>query len=199
MTTAVMRTCEQIARTEGLAGGLAAALADTDVTALAPGRYAAVPGHQVPEGAQVRTHRLADYEDIVFVACPGERPQPCMETVELARAMAAVRLGVVRRLLDDAVTHLTERVMGDEPLIRKQLITGAVADILAEIELLRGYADCQRDPAAVGDLHGRLDELGWQVLKLFGAAGYLADHPARALYVSALVANTWIDRTGVAE
>ena len=50
------------------------------------------------------------------------------------------------------------------------------------------------DPEALADLHSQLDELGWEVTKLFGAAGYMTDHPARALYVSALVASAWIDR-----
>jgi alkylation response protein AidB-like acyl-CoA dehydrogenase len=164
--------CEQIARDEGLAAGLSAALAGTEVGSAAPGRYAAVPARDVPAGAAV---------------------------VEVGRLIAAVRLGVVRRLLDEAVEHLSGRVVGDEPLVRKQLIVGAIADIIAEVELLRAYANSQQDPDALADLHTKLDDLGWQVLQLFGAAGYIADHPGRALYVSALVANTWVDRTGVTE
>lgn len=194
--TIVMRECEQIARNEGLAAGLAAALSGTEVIATAPGRYAAIPAREVPAGAAVRTHTLADLEDITFVECPGQRPAGTLGLVEIGKLVAAVRLGLVRGLLDQAVEHLSGRMVGDEPLVRKQLITGAIADIIAEVELLRAYANSQQDPDAVGDLHTKLDDLGWQVAKLFGAAGYIADHPGRALYVSALVANTWIDRTG---
>jgi hypothetical protein len=195
----VMSQCEQIARDDGLAAGLAAALAGTEVTATAPGRYAAVPRRDVPDGAAVRTHSLADLEDIVFVECPGERPVGTYGLGEIGRLFASVRIGMVRRLLDQAVEHLSGRIVGDEPLIRKQLITGAVADIMAELELLRAYVRTQHDPDALGDLHAQLDDLGWQVTQFFGAAGYMADHPVRALYVSALVANTWIDRNGAAE
>lgn len=191
--------CEHIARDEGLAAGLAAALAGIDVDAIAPGRYAAVPARDVPAGAAVYAHSLADREDIAFVACPGERPAGSVGLAEVGRLLAAVRLGVVRRLLDEAVEHLSGRVVGDEPLVRKQLIVGAIADIIAEVETLRAYANSQQDPDALGDVHTKIDDLGWQVLQLFGAAGYIADHPGRALYVSALVANTWVDRTGATE
>jgi hypothetical protein len=195
----VTQECERIARDAGLAAGLAAALAGTPVQATAPGRYAAVPEADVPDGQSVRRHSLADREGIVFVECPGERPHRGHGLVELGRLLAAVRLGLVRRLLDQAVEHLGGRIVGDEPLLRKQLITGAIADVMAEVELLRAYADTQHEPEAVGELHLKLDELGWQVTQLFGAAGYIAEHPVRALHVSTLVANTWIDRTGVSE
>jgi hypothetical protein len=195
MSTA-MGECERLARDEGLAAGLAMALAGIEAVATAPGRFAAVPCPDAPAGTPVRTDSMADREGIVFVECPGERPAGTHSLVEVGRMLAAVRLGIVRRMLDQAVQHLTDRVVGDEPLIRKQLVTGTVADVMAEIELLRGYADAQHDPEALGDLHARLDEMGWQVAKLFGAAGYIADHPARVLYVSALVANTWVDREG---
>jgi hypothetical protein len=194
----VLEQCERIARDEGLAAGLAAALSGTEVSTAAPGSYAAVPASDVPEGAQIRTHSLADREDIVFLACPGERPATDYTLAEIGRLLAAVRIGTVRRLLDEAVAYLTERTVGDEPLIRKQLITGTVGDVAAELEMARAYASVPLSPAALADLHTKLDDLGWQVTQLFGAAGYIADHPVRALYVSALVANTWIDRKGAA-
>ena len=190
----VMQDCEKIARDEGLAAGLAAALSNVDSQASAPGRYAAVPADTVPSRAPVRTHSLAEREDIVFLECPGEGE--AYDLVEIGTRLAGVRLGVVRRLLDQAVEHLESRIVGEEPLLRKQLVTGSVADTMAEVELLRAYAETQHAPDAVADLHDRLDALGWEVLKLFGAAGYMADHPARALYVSALVANSWVDRNG---
>ncbi|WP_165984854.1 acyl-CoA dehydrogenase family protein [Streptomyces sp. YIM 98790] len=202
--TTLLHRAERTARQEGLAAGLAAALSALSerpalsgrgAAAAAPGPWAALPAPDVPPGARVRTHPLADREEIAFVACPGPRPAGTPEQAEAARLIAAVRLGIVRRLLDEAVEHLSERTAGDEPLIRKQLITGAVADIIAEVELLREHAlTGDDDPEALADLHNRLDDLGWQVAKLFGASGYIADHPARALYVSALVANVWTDR-----
>jgi len=202
--SAGLRDCERIARGEGLAAGLGAALDGAGLTgevatAVAPGRYAAVPAGYAPAGLPVCGHSIADLEGIAFVQCAAVRPPGPAALAEFARLLAAVRLGLLRRLLDMAVAHLSERTSGDEPLIRKQLITGTIADVMAGIELARVTADCHLDHDARADLHSRLDDLGWEVTKLFGAAGYITDHPVRALYVSALVASAWIDREKVPE
>ncbi len=187
-----MRECELVARSDGLAAGLGLALLGVDVLAVAPGRWAAVPSRQAPIGAKTRTHRLAEPEGIVFVACPGDRPQATPGLLRTGKLLAAVRLGLVRRLLDLAVEHLAGRTTGGEPLLSKQLLSGDIANVIADVELLRVYARCQHDLAAMAELHRQLGELGWQVTKLFGAIGYLADYPVRALYVAVLVADTWL-------
>lgn len=108
--------------------------------------------------------------------------------------LGAVRIGLARRLLDDAVAHLSGRTSGGEPLTRKQLVLGTVADVhtgLAAVrELLRVAGG---SPAAVADAHERLTALDWEAAKLLGAAGFLADGPARAGYVGWLVAASWLD------
>jgi hypothetical protein len=191
-----MAECERTGRLQGLSAGLAVALADPAVLGAAPGRYAAVPAALAPDGAAVLRHRLADHEGVVFLPTPGGGRVDACAAARTGRLLAAVRLGDLRRTLDAAVEHLSHREAGGEPLIRKQLITGTVADVMAGVEFVRAFASASGEPAAVADVHDRLDDLGWQVVTLFGAAGYLADHPARALYVSALVANAWVDRTG---
>ncbi|MCX4750460.1 acyl-CoA dehydrogenase family protein [Kitasatospora sp. NBC_01287] len=193
-----MAECERTGREAGLAAGLALLLAGTPVAGTAPGRYAAIAAQDLPDGAPVLRHRLAEGEGIVFLECPGERPTGTRALADVGRLLAAVRLGLLRRVLDQVVEHLSGRLSGDEPLIRKQLITGAVADVMAGVEMLRAYAAEQREPVALADIHTRLDELGWEVAKLYGAAGYLADSPGRALHVSCLVAGSWIPRDGVA-
>lgn len=197
-----MKQCEQVARAEGLAAGLALALSGFDAAAIAPGRYAAVPAKSAPDAAPAVMHSLASAEDIVFADCghprarDTDRGQTDTGLAELGRRLAAARLGLTRRLLDAAVEHLSARSGGGEPLVRKQLVTGTIADVIAGIELLREYAACLpaagAPPAAVADLHARITDLDTEVIMLFGAAGYIADHPARALYVSALVASTWV-------
>lgn len=198
---AALRDCERIGRAEGLAAGLAAVLDGRDVAATAPGRYAALPARALPEreSVVVLKHGLAEREEVLFAQLPSPRPPAGAALAEIGALLAAVRLGVLRRTLDLAVEHLSTRESGGEPLIRRQLLTGAIADVMAEVELLREQIPGFRDPAALGDLHARIDELGWLVTKLFGAAGYIADHPVRALYVSALCANTWIGREGADE
>ncbi|HVK23850.1 MAG TPA: acyl-CoA dehydrogenase family protein [Actinokineospora sp.] len=193
MSTVMLR-CERTGREESLAAGLAVALSDVDVMATAPGGYAAVPA---TDRDTEFVNGLAEREGIAFIACPADRAPDTYRLAEVSRRLAAVRLGVIRRSLDLAVEHLSGRESGGEPLVRKQMITATIADVMAEVEMLRAYATSQSDPAALAELHTRLDEVGWEVTTLFGAAGYIADHPARALYVSAIVASVWIDREGV--
>jgi hypothetical protein len=213
-----LQQCERTARTEGLAAGLTLALTGFDAAAMAPGRYAAVPAKTAPDAVPVVPHSLASSEDVVFIDCGQSRHRQdaaapswalCPGSAGLAefgRRLAAVRLGLTRRLLDAAVRHLSERYGGGEPLLRKQLVTGTIADIISGIELLRQYAclspadapaadtlagDAPQS-AALADLHAQITDLDEKVIGLFGAAGFIADHPVRALHVSALVANTWV-------
>lgn len=211
-----MKQCERTARTEGLAAGLTLALTGFDAAAMAPGRYAAVSAKTAPDAVPVVTHSLASSEDVVFIDCGrasrsrhGQDAAATPEALcsggaglaEFGRRLAAVRLGLTRRLLDAAVEHLSERYGGGEPLVRKQLVTGTIADIISGIELLRQYAclspadtPAADTPqlAALADLHAQITDLDEKVIGLFGAAGFIADHPVRALHVSALVANTWV-------
>jgi Acyl-CoA dehydrogenase, C-terminal domain len=199
LASAGLSECELAGREAGLAAGLALALSGTAAADVAPGRYAAVPAEGLADDVPVLRHRLADAEGIVFLDRPGERPADAPELAEVGRLLAAVRIGLLRRILDQVVEHLSGRLSGGEPLIRKQLIAGAVADVMAGLELLRGYAAAQRGPVALADVHNRLDELGWEVATLYGAAGYLSDGPGRALHVSSLAAGTWVPREGFAE
>ncbi|MEV7805583.1 acyl-CoA dehydrogenase family protein [Microbispora sp. NPDC088329] len=122
---------------------------------------------------------------------PGVRP-PAELAPELVAGLAAARLGVARRLLDLAIEHLTRRHADGEPIIRRQLVQGTVADALAAIDMCRHMARQASAPAA-GRLHARIGEIGWWIATLFGAAGYLTDHPAAELYVSELVADVWVE------
>jgi alkylation response protein AidB-like acyl-CoA dehydrogenase len=150
-------------------------------------------------GQTVLRHCLADPENIAFVACPGPRPQGTPVQAEIGRHLGAVRIGLLRRALDLVVEGLAERSAGGEALLKKQLVLGDIAGVLAGAELARSLAWSRPDPGAVADLHRGLDELGWQVAKLAGAAGYLHDHPVRVLYAAALVANTWVGRVPALE
>jgi Acyl-CoA dehydrogenase, C-terminal domain len=188
MTTELIE-CERVAYDDGLAAGLAGALAGVDVAAVAPGRFAAVPRDGLPPEALTTTHTLASADGIVFLRCPGGSE----DAPQVALRLAAVRIGVTRRLVDLAVAHLSDRVSGGEPLIRRQLVTGAIADAVTTIETLRRYLPSTAAVSLV-DLHDQISALDWSVAMLFGASGYIADHPVRTLYVSALVANTWLDR-----
>lgn len=190
---------EHVGYTAGLSAGLTRALADlddADLMAAAHAGWAAVPEQRVHEGASVLEHRMAASEGVAIldVRLPaglvplrhaGDRP----EVVGLR--LAAVRIGLARKLLDHAIGALTA---GRPPLHHRLLLT-AITNVLTALASLRGYVDgVAQSPSrdAVVDVHDRLTRLDWQVAKLFGLRGDLADHPVRALFVAALAAGTWV-------
>ncbi|MBB0242713.1 acyl-CoA dehydrogenase [Streptomyces alkaliphilus] len=203
--------CEAAAHTQGLAAGLALALREAGPVD-PPGGIAALPADAVPGGAAVLPHRLAERERVRFVRLPlpapgadapttrpptGDRADPdtgdAPAPLSFDALLGAVRAGLTRRLLDDAVTHLSGRTSGGEPLSRKQLVLGTVADVrtglAAAVRLLRVAGG---SPVAVTDAHDRLTALDWEAAKLLGASGFLADGSARAGYVGWLVASVWL-------
>ncbi|MEU3251188.1 acyl-CoA dehydrogenase family protein [Streptomyces sp. NPDC006997] len=190
--------CEAAAYDAGPARGLALALATAD-PGPPPGGVGALPSRDVPPDAEVVPHRLAALEGVSFVRL--STPGPAAAAARpwaLAAHLAAVRAGVVRRLVDDAVTHLARRSAGGELLSQKQLVRGVVADTHTELEaVLRLVRVAGHLPAAVVDAHDRLTALDWEAAKLLGAAGFLADGPARAGYVAWLVGESWLDRNHV--
>jgi len=158
---------------------------------------AVLPAAEVPRGAYALPHSLAARDGLALVRFP---PQSANGRLcwglprSRAIALAAVRLGVLESLLDTAVVRLAGRTFGGVPLIEKQLVVGAVADVLTALEV--SAALCADDTTAefAATQHEQLTEAGWTVTRFFGAEGYLADHPARSLYLSALVADVWVAR-----
>ena len=210
---------EWVGYTSGLSAGLTRALADlddADLMAAAHAGWAAVPAQRVHEGASVLEHHMATSEGVAIldVRLPvglaplrhaGDRP----EVVGLR--LAAVRIGLARKLLDQALgrglfdagrhgaaggaSDGSRSLTGGRPLLHHRLTLGAIADVLAELASLRGYLEGATERpsrAAVVAVHHRLTRLDWQVAKLFGLQGDLADHPVRALFVAELAASTWV-------
>jgi Acyl-CoA dehydrogenase, C-terminal domain len=186
--------CERVGREDGLAAGLALALAGLGAAA-APGRVAALPSAAVQPWAEVVRHDLAYAEGISFVR-PAARPAdtPAGELAALAARLGAVRIGAALRLLDKAVEHLSARLVDGEPILAKQLVQGQLADALTATEAARCCLAATDLPEAVADAHDRLTEVDWQLVKLLGASGYVGRNPASGAYVSRLVANCWVPR-----
>jgi len=136
--------------------------------------------------------------DLIHVAAtvPGTRPAAADRIIAASLALLAVRLGLLSRVLDLAVTHLSERQAEGSPLIGKQLLQGAVADVVTVIEAGRHCLDllgaAATPPRSALDLmHQRVGTAGWQLITMFGASGYLREHPVRCLYVADLIAACW--------
>lgn len=183
-----------LGRERGLAAGLAAVLEGLDPAAEAPGAAAVLPRSAVGADADVRPHPFAALDGLALVrfARSGAAPGPGL-TGRRAALLAAVRVGVLARMVDAAVERLSARQFGGVPLIEHQLVGGALADLVTEMETDASTPDSPSAEAAWAR-HERLTEAGWAATRLFGAEGYVTEHPARCLYLSALTADLWLAR-----
>ena len=181
-----------VGRTLDLAGGLAAVLDGLDPRTVAPDGVALLPLAMSVPDARVLPHPFAARDGLMLVRFP-EAGQGRGLTGARAAALAALRIGLLSGLLDRAAHRLAGRRFAGTRLIDQQLVAGAVADVLTELDL--AVATAVDTPAEVAAAqHERLTEAGWTVARFFGAEGYLADHPARSLYLSALAADVWLPR-----
>jgi hypothetical protein len=185
------------------------------LTLLPAGAHTRVTGWRLPHGdvgrdatVTVLPHPLAATErlDLVRVVPPatGARSSPGQAVpdpgaTDPALLLAAVRLGLVARMVRLAVAHLSSRESEGRPLIERQLLHGVLADAIAALELCRHMLVRGTDgpgvapgPGTAADLHAHLSETGWSVTTLFGGSGYLRDHPVRSLYVAELVHDAWV-------
>lgn len=186
--------CEEAGRRDGLAAGLALALAALDAGA-APGGVAALPADTVPAGTEVIRHDMALAEGIGFVRPATRHEVPAEELTALAARLGAVRIGATLRLVEQVAGHLSRRVFGGEPVLAKQLVQGGLADALVATETARcGLATAGENRAAIVDVHDRLTQVDWQLARMLGASGYVGRNPACGAYVSRLVANCWVAR-----
>lgn len=188
----------ELGRALDLAAGLAAVLDGLDPRTAAPDGMALLPVGTPAPHAHTLPHPFAARDGLMLVRFPrpsGARGQDRGLTGPRAAALAAVRIGLLSGLLDAAAHRLAGRTFAGTRLIDQQLVVGAVADVLTELDLA---AAARLDPATAAEVaaaqHERLTEAGWTVARFFGAEGYLADHPVRSLYLSALAADVWLPR-----
>jgi hypothetical protein len=188
----------ELGRGLDLAAGLAAVLDGLDPRTAAPDGVALLPVSTPVPDARILPHPFAARDGLMLVRFPhssGASGQGRGLTGPRAAALAAVRVGLLDGLLDAAAHRLAGRTFAGTRLIDQQLVVGAVADVLTELDLAaaaRLDADTAAEVAAAQ--HERLTEAGWTVARFFGAEGYLADHPVRSLYLSALAADVWLPR-----
>ena len=196
-----------LGRALDLAAGLAAVLDGLDPRTAAPDGVALLPLTTPVPDAHVLPHPFAARDGLMLVRFPRSSEEPGQVRGLIgarATALAAVRIGLLSGLLDAAAHRLAGRRFAGTRLIDQQLVVGAVADVLTELDLAaatRINTDNAADTAAeiAAAQHERLTEAGWTVARFFGAEGYLADHPARSLYLSALAADVWLPRPPDAE
>jgi hypothetical protein len=175
---------------DGLAAGIRSIVDDGDPVPCTPNGLTLVPvayAERLGPTATVLSHPLAEAEGLVLVrVVPPPDPPPGRRRL----ALVSVRLGVTQRMLQVAAHHLAGRSSDGAPLTSRQLVRAAIADVVTTIETCRHGLDVC-GPEAATWMTARLDHADRTIVDLFGAAGYLRDHPARCLHVAALLSDAW--------
>ena len=176
--------CERAGHGHGLSIGLALTGADLEN---APGRVAALATAAVPAGAVV----LREEQGVSFVRTEPRPGGP--ELTAIAARLAAVRLGLTKRLAERVVEHLSGRTVGGEPTIGKQLVQGTLADTHVATEAARRTLTVASDcPDAVAEVHSLLTTVDWELAKLLGASSFVDDGAMFDVHLSRLTAHCWV-------
>lgn len=203
-----------VARRDGLAAGLTAAFdlrapvpcSPAGRTLIPPGLLPVVGEWSLSDGAvpavecrvEIEPHDVARAEHLALVRVTrthrdtrGTPVRPDRPASGWPAALLAVRAGVGRRLLGRAIDELSGRTSDGIPLTERQLVRAEVAEIAITLEavetVLAGHpAGIETEP-----WHGDLDRSDEALARLFGAGGYVDDHPARALRLVGLLRDVY--------
>jgi len=129
------------------------------------------------------------------------------EWFRFERLMVAARcLGAAERLVDEATAFAGDRVVGGEPLIRKQLVQAMLADSLTELFAARTmtyetarsidagtdkkvlHAQCSMAKLYASEMAGRVVD---RVVQIFGGRGYMRENVAERFYRELRVERIW--------
>ncbi|MDT8912950.1 hypothetical protein [Amycolatopsis sp. PS_44_ISF1] len=97
-------------------------------------------------------------------------------------------------VVEHAITDLDTRTAEGKPLLNRQLVQAAIADTHLVVSQARGQLDVGAavDPAVCAAVFGRLLRGGRVLLRLLGAAGFLADGPGGALLAAEVVGTLYL-------
>jgi hypothetical protein len=101
---------------------------------------------------------------------------------------------LLRQVLSQAISHLAGRTSAGSSLLSMQLLEGQLADVALAINtddaVPSGVRDADR--RSRWRSHLRLVAAGRQLVKFFGASGYLADGPGADLYLAEVTGNVYL-------
>ncbi|MFP1869470.1 acyl-CoA dehydrogenase family protein [Lonsdalea quercina] len=135
---------------------------------------------------QLPADRVLSFMHLRKVAITGSRPAPHW----LSLMTAALRLGVVARMLDISYTHLNQRTSFGQKTTRHPLIKASFASIYGEITQLQGQLSVRLEQADFEDLeqeHLAITQLSGQAEKLMGGHGYLLGNTHTLSHFSMMV------------
>ena len=129
------------------------------------------------------------------------------EWFRFERLMVAARcLGAAERLVDEATAFATQRVIGRQPLIERQLVQAMLADSLTELFAARSmtyetarsvdedidrkvlHARCSMVKLYASEMAGRVAD---RAVQIFGGRGYMRENVAERFYRELRVERIW--------
>ena len=164
----------------------------------APGRLVASASGYVLASAVTLPHAPAGPLVRFGLGCVDANPESAFAEGPIADRFAAGLLDLhhdlLRRTVAQAVAHLEQRTSGGATLLSKQLVGGQLADIALRLSEDAATPAERRhgDRAARWRAHRRLVSTGRDLLRLFGAGGFLADGPAGDLYAAEVAGNVYL-------
>jgi hypothetical protein len=196
-------TVRRTAREHGLVRALTVLCGEAlpGVLPCGPGGHAVVPAPVAATADRIwqdgRGYDRASGEEEVLrrdgpLVALRHRPAGHADLVDHGWALGLVwlRLGLSEGLLDACVRYLDGRACGDSTVLRQQMVKGAVADVLTEqleVHAVLTGVDAP-DPA---HLHRQITAADRALLRLHGAAGYLADGAGETAYRSEVLAEAY--------
>jgi hypothetical protein len=113
--------------------------------------------------------------------------------VPWALGLTWLRLGLSGGLLDACLGYLGGRTAGGTPLLKQQLLKGALADaVISHLEIETALAGDTTTLPGLADLHQQITSTDRGLLRLLGASGFVLEGPGRTAYVSEMLADAYI-------
>jgi len=134
---------------------------------------------------------------LVAIRCAPLPPASPSEYVPWALRLTWLRLGLSGALLDACMEYLGGRTTGGEPMLRQQLLKGALADtVIAHLEAETVLTGGGATLPELADVNCHITRTDRELLRLLGASGFTLDGPGRTAYVSEVLADAYIGPTG---
>jgi hypothetical protein len=156
-----------------------------------PTGHVAASMHRLPDVPRGPMHRLG-------LAVTDAAPDCVFGAGSAADQFATGLLEIHRELLGqvlaEAIRHLDGRTSAGTTLLSMQLVEGQLADIAMAISADEAVPAPRRDAHSGSRWRSylRLVTAGRQLVKLFGARGYLSDGPGADLYLAEVVGNIYL-------
>jgi hypothetical protein len=128
-----------------------------------------------------------------LAALRGEPPADDRASQAFCDALVRLHWRLLRDVLDGAVSRLDGRSSEGAPLLGRQLVRGAIADVALALSETRDLLGLPGPTAGRRRrIHRDLVGAGRTALGLYGASSFAAEGPGRLLHAAELLGNTYL-------